>query len=216
MTRTARRLAASNYATYLNARHDAAETATNGHMLTHAAERAGRKASKLWFSGRMASMRSASQELIDWFEVNGENLTATQFRTQTVETETPEPIEPAATFDLGPNAPRLPRSKSIRPFTLTMTIDGHEIEIETIPVEGNPYALTVIMPSDIEGTIGEASIGMPGLLTREHSGYWRPAVTENSDGTGAIAGWGRRAKNTTDAVRALVELWTETFGSVTA
>jgi hypothetical protein len=65
------------YRAYLDARHDAAEAATRGHLLRD------------WTRGSIArlfapgaSMRNASEELADWFAVNGQTLSYREFAAQ--------------------------------------------------------------------------------------------------------------------------------------
>jgi len=72
---------AAEYRAYLEARHDQAERATRGAMLTPQARARGTNPRR-WFSGRTSSARGQSEELRDWFRQHGPNLTATQFRYQ--------------------------------------------------------------------------------------------------------------------------------------
>lgn len=75
----------ADYKAYLENRHNQAEAATRGHMLTPRAERRGVKTTK-WFNGRAGvSRRDASEELRDWFRANGPNLTYSEFRLQRTE-----------------------------------------------------------------------------------------------------------------------------------
>ena len=70
-----------DYRTYLEARHDQAERATRGVMLSAAGRRKGIKPARTWFAGAGAtSSPYMSEELRDWFEAHGRNLSATEYR----------------------------------------------------------------------------------------------------------------------------------------
>ena len=73
---------AADYRAYLEARHSAAEAETRGVMLSRGGIQRGVSPRKAWFSGRMATMRYASDELTDWFAENGPNLTSREFQLQ--------------------------------------------------------------------------------------------------------------------------------------
>lgn len=77
----AREQAATDYRAYLESRHDAAESACRGVMVSPAGERRG-ITGRHFFSGRPASLHYASEELRDWFHEHGRNLTASQYAGQ--------------------------------------------------------------------------------------------------------------------------------------
>lgn len=86
--RTRSQRLAVEYRAYLEARHGAAEAATRGNMVSRGGLARGINGRRAWFSGRHASMRYATQELREWFEVNGPCLTATEWRRQQAEEST--------------------------------------------------------------------------------------------------------------------------------
>lgn len=68
---------------YLSARYDAAERATRGHLVSRSGKRVGKQASRLLLPG--ANLHHASQELLDWFNVNKPTLTWREFARQLLE-----------------------------------------------------------------------------------------------------------------------------------
>jgi hypothetical protein len=76
---------ARDYRAYLESRHNAAEAATRGVLLSPQGKTRNVAPGK-WFTGRAGvSRKGMSEELADWFRANGPNLTASQFRLQQTE-----------------------------------------------------------------------------------------------------------------------------------
>lgn len=73
---------AGEYRAYLEARHSDAEDATRGNLVSAAGRRRGVTGRAFFTSGRKPPMSYASDELRDWLEANGANLTATEYREQ--------------------------------------------------------------------------------------------------------------------------------------
>lgn len=67
---------------YLESRRNAAESATNGHMVKRAARTLGRTVNVDRFFTPGASLRNASDELREWFEINKSTLSFAQFCAQ--------------------------------------------------------------------------------------------------------------------------------------
>jgi hypothetical protein len=78
---TERSRVAGEYKAYLESRHNAADDATNGKMLSQAGKARGLNPRDLWFSGRRGSTRYASEEMRDWLRGN-RILTAGEYRAQ--------------------------------------------------------------------------------------------------------------------------------------
>ena len=79
---------AAEYRDYLRSRMDAAEEATNGVLVSKAGEARG-ISGRSFFDPRRprVSRRWMSEELRTWLDDNGENMTATEYRSQSVEEE---------------------------------------------------------------------------------------------------------------------------------
>jgi hypothetical protein len=70
---------AVDHRAYLEARLDDAERATKGNLLSAEGKRRGVDARRWFKGGQPPSLRYASDELRDWFEAHGRNLTASEF-----------------------------------------------------------------------------------------------------------------------------------------
>ena len=69
---------------YLEAAYSAAEAATRGHLVTPAGWRRGVRP-RQWFGGTARSLRFASEELRQWFAVQGRPLSLAEWRAQAFE-----------------------------------------------------------------------------------------------------------------------------------
>lgn len=80
--RSDRERSSADFKAYLEARYDDAEQDTRGNLVSAAGKKRGITARQFFNGRRRASLRYASDELRDWFEANGRNLTASDYREQ--------------------------------------------------------------------------------------------------------------------------------------
>lgn len=84
---------AQEYRLYLAAQYDAAEAACMGILVNADGARRGVSPRTTWFGGRNGTLRYASDELADWFEVYGRPLTAAEWRMWQAPSAAAEPVD---------------------------------------------------------------------------------------------------------------------------
>lgn len=71
----------TDYQAYLEQRHNAAEAATRGNLVSREGRARGVSADS-FFTGKPRTLRFATPELREWFQSHGTNLTPQQYRTR--------------------------------------------------------------------------------------------------------------------------------------